>query len=210
MFFFTFYITQEGGQVPSDARLAVDLETLNLGWETDAITIHVFNSTTDDSIAYRVSKNLEYDWITPSLTTGTTPGTLTITVSDNHGEARTGQVMLIPTSIGASNTVTVTVNQEAGPSIALDIETRNVAVGGDVFTVNVTNPTNSDSVSFTVPAPGTPMIGSNGVQPTSGKTPAGITIIVNPNSTGLIRSEKVVFTDEFGNTVTLTITQQGS
>jgi hypothetical protein len=213
----TISINQEGGQVPSDARLAADLETLNLGWESNSVIIQVFNSTTADSISYRVTNIPENDWIAVSATSGSTPSTLTVTVLDNIGEARTGQVILTPTSIGVSNTVTITVNQEAGPSLALDIETRNVAVGGDVFTVSVTNPTNGESVPFIVTSNNPPMIGAGGLQPTSGNTPAGISIIVNPNATGLIRTAVVTFTGAIPNvpaaqqpTVTLTVTQQGS
>jgi hypothetical protein len=202
----TISITQEGGQVPSDARLAVDLETLNLEWETDSVLIHVFNSTTADSISYRVTNIPENDWITSSQTSGSTPSTLTITVADNYGEARTGQVILTPTSIGASNTVTITVNQEAGPSIALDIETKSVAVGSETFSVTVTNPTNSDSVNFTVTSNDTWL----SFTPTYGNTPSGISITVSANGTGQVRTGVVTFTDENDNEVTLTITQQGS
>ena len=214
----TISINQLGGEVPSDARLAVDLETLNLPWENNDVTVNVFNSTTSDSISYIVTSIPENDWIAVSASSGITPTTLTITVLDNNiGEARTGQVILTPTSIGVSNTVTITVNQEAGPSLALDIETRNVAVGGDVFTVSVTNPTNSESVPFIVTSNNPPMIGAGGLQPTSGNTPAGISIIVNNNATGLIRTAVVTFTGAIPNvpaaqqpTVTLTVTQQGS
>ncbi|MGD2084857.1 MAG: BACON domain-containing carbohydrate-binding protein [Candidatus Aminicenantes bacterium] len=202
----TISISQLGGEAPSDARLAVDLETLNLPWETTAVTINVFNSTTSEGINYIVTSIPENDWIAVSATSGATPSTLTITVLDNYEGARTGQVILTPTSIGVSNTVTITVNQEAGPSIALDIETKNVAVGGETFTVTVTNPTNSDAVNFTVTSNDTWL----SFTPTSGNTPSGISITVNANGTGQIRTGVVTFTDENNNEVTLTITQQGS
>lgn len=202
----TISINQEGGQVPSDARLAVDLETLNLPWETNAVTVNVFNSTTSDSISYIVTSIPENDWIAVSATSGNTPATLTVTVLDNYEGARTGQVILTPTSIGVSNTVTITVNQEAGPSIALDIETKNVAVGSETFSVTVTNPTNSDTVNFIVTSNDTWL----SFTPISGNTPAGISITVNVNGTGQIRTGVVTFTDENNNGVTLTITQQGS
>jgi hypothetical protein len=209
----TISINQLGGEVPSDARLAVDLETLNLPWEANAVTINVFNSTTSDSISFIVTSNPGNDWISVSATSGSTPTSLTITVLDNLEEARTGQVILTPTSIGISNTVTITVNQEAGPSLALNIETKNVAVGGETFSVNVTNPTNSDAANFTVTSNDTWL----SFTPTSGNTPGGISITVNANGTGQVRTGVVTFTGAIPNvpptqqpTVTLTITQQGS
>jgi hypothetical protein len=209
----TITINQLGGEVPSDARLAVDLETLNLPWESSAETINVYNSTTSDSISYIVTSIPENDWILVSATSGSTPSTLTITVLDNLEEARTGQVILTPTSIGVTNTVTITVNQEAGPSLALSIETKNVAVGGETFSVTVTNPTNSEAVNFTVTSNDTWL----NFTPTSGNTPAGIRITVTANGTGQIRTGVVTFTGAIPNvpvtdqpTITLTITQQGS
>jgi hypothetical protein len=209
----TIAINQLGGEVPSDARLAVDLQTLNLPWETTAVTINVYNSTTSDAISYIVTSIPENDWITTSAASGTTPAALTITASNNLGEARTGQVILTPTTIGVSNTVTVTVNQEAGPSLELDITTKNVAVGGEPFSVNVTNPTNSEAVNFTIASNATWLT----FTPTSGNTPAGISITVTANGTGQIRTGVITFTGAIPNVptadqpkVTLTITQQGS
>jgi len=215
----TITINQLGGQVPSDAVLAVDLETLNLPWTSpnppapNAVTINVYNSTTSNSINYIVTSIPENDWISKSATSGATPATLTITVLSNVGEARTGQVILTPTSIGVSNTVTITVNQEAGPSLAIDIETKSVGVGGETFSVNVTNPTNSDAANFTVTSNETWL----SFTPASGNTPTGISITVNANGTGQVRTGVITFTGAIPNVpaaqqpkVTLTITQQGS
>jgi hypothetical protein len=194
----TITINQLGGEVPSNARLAVDLQTLNLPWETTAVTINVYNSTTSDSISYIVTSIPENDWITTSKTSGATNDTLTITVLNNMEGARTGQVILTPTSIGVSNTVTITVNQEAGPSLALDIVTKSVGVGGETFSVT----SNETWLSFT---------------PASGNTPTGVSITVNANGTGQVRTGVITFNGAIPNVpaaqqpiVTLTITQQGS
>jgi hypothetical protein len=209
----TITISQLGGEVPSNARLAVDLQTLNLPWETTAVTINVYNSTTSDSISYIVTSIPENDWITTSKTSGTTDDTLTITVLNNMEGARTGQVILTPTSIGVSNTVTITVNQEAGPSLALDIVTKSVGVGGETFSVTVTNPTNNEAAAFTVTSNETWL----SFTPTSGNTPTGVSITVNANGTGQVRTGVITFTGSIPNVpvaeqpiVTLTITQQGS
>ena len=202
----TITVNQLGGDASSDARLAVDLETLNLPWENDSVTINVYNSTTSDNINFIVTSIPDNDWIGVSATSGTAPTTLTISVLDNYEGARTGQVILTPTSVGVPNTVTITVNQEAGPSIVLDITTKNVSVGGETFTVTVTNPTNSDAVNFTVTTNDTWVT----FTPTSGNTPAGISITVGANGTTQVRTGVVTFRDENGNEVILTITQQGS
>ncbi len=209
----TININQLGGEVSSDARLAAQPETLNMPWETTASIINVYNSATIDVINYIVTSIPQSDWITTSATSGATPSNLTITASNNLGEARTGQVILTPTTIGVPNTVTVTVIQEAGPSIALDITTKNVAMGGETFSVNVTNPTTSDSVNFTVTTNSTWIT----FTPTSGNTPSGISITVTANGTGQVRSGMVTFTGAIPGVaaadqpkVTLTVTQQGS
>jgi hypothetical protein len=209
----TITINQLGGEVPSNARLAVDLQTLNLPWETTAVTINVYNSTTSDSISYIVTSIPENDWISTSKTSGATNDTLTITVLNNMEGARTGQVILTPTSIGVSNTVTITVNQEAGPSLALDIVTKSVGVGGETFSVTVTNPTNNEAAAFTVTSNETWL----SFTPTSGNTPTGVSITVNANGTGQVRTGVITFTGSIPNVpvaeqpiVTLTITQQGS
>jgi hypothetical protein len=209
----TITINQLGGEVPSNARLAVDLQTLNLPWETTAVTINVYNSTTSDSISYIVTSIPENDWITTSKTSGATNDTLTITVLNNMEGARTGQVILTPTSIGVSNTVTITVNQEAGPSLALDIVTKSVGVGGETFSVTVTNPTNNEAAAFTVTSNETWL----SFTPASGNTPTGVSITVNANGTGQVRTGVITFNGAIPNVpaaqqpiVTLTITQQGS
>jgi hypothetical protein len=209
----TITINQLGGEVPSDALLAVDRNLLNLSWETTAVTINVYNSTTPDSINYIVTPSPQSDWITTSAISGSTPSTLTITVTTNTGAARTGQLILTPTSIGVSNTVTITVNQEAGPSLALNFTTRSVGVGVETFKVNVTNPTNSDSVNFNVTSSDSWI----GFQPATANTDTVISITTYGNHTGIIRTGTVTFTGAIPGVpaaeqpvVTLSITQQGS
>ncbi|UCH94250.1 MAG: hypothetical protein JSV88_28825 [Candidatus Aminicenantes bacterium] len=206
-------INQLGAEVPSDARLAVDKETVNVPYETTTVAINVYNSTTDDSISYIITITSENDWITVSSLSGTTPNSFTITVANNFGPARTGQVILTPTTTGVSNTVTITVNQEAGPSLALDFETKNVAIPRETFIVTVTNPTTSEAVPFLVTANATWI----SFTPASSSTPEEIKITVASNGTGLLRTGVVTFTGAIPNvpasdqpTVTLTITQQGS
>lgn len=207
----TISINQLGGEVPSDALLTVDQNLFNLSWETTSVTINVYNSTTPDSINYIVTPKV--DWITTNANSGSTPGTLIITVTTNTGKARSGQVILTPTSIGVSNTVTITVNQEAGPSLALSSTTRNVGVGVETFTVNVTNPTNSDSVTFNV----TSNESWIGFLPATANTPTGVSITTYGNHTGVNRTGTVTFTGAIPGVpaaeqpvVTLTITQQGA
>ena len=209
----TININQLANEVPSDARLAVDIQTLNVDNQSNTTTINTYNSTTSDNINYILTTVPTGDWITVSAAGGTAPDSFTITTAPNFGDARTGQVILTPTTTGVSNTVTITVNQEAGPSVAINIDSKNVAVGGEVFTVTVTNPTNSDACPFSVTkSAGTGWIV---ISPTSGLTPAGISITVNANGTGQIRTGTVIFTNTSpgaagSQTVQLDVTQQGS
>lgn len=210
----TITINQLAGEVPSNARLAVDRDLINIPWENTAATINVYNSTTTDSISYIVTTVSQDDWITTTPTSGSTAGTLTINALTNTGPARTGQVTLTPTTIGVSNTVTITVIQEAGPSLALSFVTRNVGVGSEAFPVSVTNPTNSDSVSFAVTCSDLTWMEAD---PIAANTPTGVTVRVRGNKTGQVRTGLVTFTGTIPGVpaaeqpvVTLTITQQGS
>lgn len=143
----TITINQASNEVPSGATLAADITTLNVDYPTSDTTINVYNSTTSDSIAYLITPNV--NWLTVSKNAGSTADSFTLTVDDNYGVARTGTVTLTPTSTGVTNTVTITVNQEAGPSLAVTPGNYSaLAAGGETFTVTVTNPTNSDVVEW--------------------------------------------------------------
>jgi hypothetical protein len=208
----TIAISQLGEEVADKARLAVDIETVNVGYEQTSVNINAYNSTTSDAIHYLITVIPENSWITVSAVSGDTPDNFIITVAQNYEEARTGQVILTPTTTGVSNTVTISVNQEAGFSLALDIQSKNVPVGGETFTVTVTNPSTSLAVPFTVTENETWIT----VSPAGSSTPAEISITVSANATGQLRTTRIIFTELLTTTagqqlqVTLVITQQGT
>jgi len=208
----TISISQLGEDVSDKARLAVDLETINVGYEETTVGVNAYNSTTNDTIDYIITVIPENSWITVSTVSGSTPDNFSITTAQNYEEARTGQVILTPTTTGVSNTVTITVNQEAGFSLELDIQSKNVAVGGETFSVTVSNPSSNLAVPFTI----TENESWISVSPINGTTPSEISITVSANGTGQLRSARVTFTEiltdiaENQLQVFLTISQQGT
>jgi hypothetical protein len=200
----TITVTQSGTEVSSDATLAVDLEnrTLNLAddaiAEEDARIINVYNSTTDEPIDFLIAP--DESWIHVTATSGTTDATFGVYVDANTGGARPGTITLTATSTGVSNpTLTITVNQEAGGSIAVTPTTVTAsAAGNESFTINVYNATNSDVLDWTVTNDETWIK----ITPTSGQT--GETFIVTvqgPNPSPAVRSGVITVTDTTNNTV---------
>ncbi len=123
--------------------------------------------------------------------------------------ARTGSVVLTATSTGVTNsTLTITVNQEAGPSVAVSPETINASAGGgENFTVTVTNPTSSDVLTWTL-ANSEAWIA---VSPSSGYTGESFVVTIqgaNPNSS--VRIGTITVTASNGTTATVTVYQNGS
>jgi hypothetical protein len=202
----TVTITQLSNDTHSDARLAADITTINAEFDGGApVSINVYNSTTSDNIDFIITNS--DSWFTVSKTSGTTVDNIIVIISANNGEARTGTITLTPTSTGVPNTVVITINQDAGPSIAVDLPTL-TANGAccDTFEVVVYNPTTDDVLSWSA---------SNSdawitATPTSGTTNNAImTIIIqtaNPSTTNS-RQGIIYLTAANGATATIEITQ---
>jgi hypothetical protein len=201
----TIDITQSSYEVSSEATLSVDRTTLNIDEAGSTETVNVFNSTSDDDIDFIVTTN--DNWITIDPTSGTTDTTINITIEQNTGAARTGTVTITATSTGVLNpTVTITVIQEAGASLAVDVTSRNVLAAGETFIVNVRNPTTSESLYYELTNPD-PWITAS---PLAGTTPGQFSITVNANGTGLPRNGVLTVTaPSNGATATVTINQDG-
>ncbi len=207
----TITINQSSDEVPGNATLAVDRTTLNIegiGNEDDAETVNVYNSTSSDKINFIVTSS--DSWLSTDKTDGSTNTTLDIEAVANTGAARTGTVTLTSTSTGINQTVTITVHQEAGASIAVDVTSRNVLAAGETFTVNVTNPTTSDTLTYLLENLDAWIAVSPGV---TGTTPGTFNLIVSPNGTGIPRSGVYTITVTsvvgLGATATVTINQDG-
>ena len=203
----TITITQRSHDVSEEATLAADRVNLNVLGDGGTEQVYVYNSTTSETISFFI--NTDEDWLTiaPSLT-ASTPTTLSIIVAANTGAARTGTITLTPYTTGGTNSLTITVNQEAGASLAVSPDTYSaLAAGGEIFTVTVTNPTTSDVLSWTLES----SVGWLFPSTTSGTTGNSFTITVqtaNPSSSP--RVGVITLTASNGATATVTVNQQGS
>lgn len=207
----TITVNQTGTEVSGDATLAVDRQTLNLAddaiAEENAVTISVYNSTTDEQIDYLITPNDA--WIHVTETTGTTDDSFGVYVDTNTGAARTGTITLTATSTGVSNpTLTITVNQDVGGSIAVRPTTINAsAAGNQNFSVSVYNATNSDILNWTVTNDETWIK----ILPLTGQTNESFTVTVQgPNPTSSVRSGVITITADNGSVAYVTVYQNGS
>lgn len=195
-------------------NLAVDVDT----WENvpvagGSLTVNVYNGTGDSSIGYIVIPDSE--WISVSPTTGSTPGSFTITVDENTtGEVRSGSVTVTATDTSSSE-VTITVDQlshEVGSDAELSVDrtTLNVEAAGSTETVNIYNNTTSDTIDFIV----TPNDSWITVTPTSGSTDTSIDITVAQNTDGAARTGTVTITATttgvVNSTITITVNQDAA
>jgi hypothetical protein len=201
-------IDQDGTDVSGDAVLTVDRQTINIDGAGGTETINVYNSGSSESIDYIVTSN--DSWLTPSTTSGSTDDTLDITIDPNTDVARTGTVTLTATSTGVQNpTITITVNQEAGASIAVSPASYNAtSAAGETFTVTVTNPTNSDVLTWTA-ANADSWIS---VVPDTGDTNNGTftVTIQSANPTSNVRTGTITLTASNGATAEVKVYQAGS
>jgi len=203
----TIAVNQMGNDVGEGARLAVDLTTINFENTASSETVNVYNSTTSDSINYIITRSA--NWIGISSNSGSTNDNFTVSALANTEGARSGTITLTPTSTGANNIVTITVNQDAGASIITDISVFNTGqAGGDTQQVTVTNPTTTDILTWTVDSDETWI----GLSPTSGTTESGtftITIqAANPNAAS--RQGIITVTASNGATAVILVVQAGT
>lgn len=201
----TIKIDQLGDEVSGDSVLAADITTINATYEGGIATINVYNSTTADNIDYIITPSA--GWFTLSATSGTTDDSFTIDVPSSTEEARTATVTLTPITTGVSNSVVIVINQDAGPSLAVDPEVYPAGSGVQVFQATVTNPTTDDVLSW---------VATNGdswitLSPSSGNTGATVDITIQTaNPTSAVRYGTIIFTASNGATATLRIEQAGS
>jgi len=201
-------ITQKGKDVSDQSILAADREEVNFEANPDDTSdlqavINVYNAGTSEPINYIITKTA--NWVNLSNTSGTTNDSFTVTVEVNTEEARSTEIKLYPTSTGVANSeVTITINQEAAGTLAVDISERNVGAGGETFIVNITNPTTSEAITFSLSITGSSWIS---VVPSSMATPSQLSITVSPNASALQRTGYITITASSGAEVVITITQ---
>jgi hypothetical protein len=185
----TITVNQSSTDVSGDSTIAVDrshFDVPNYGIGSAAAEwFTVYNSGSADPLNFSVTRSA--DWIIPGSTNGVTDVVMLFSVSPNTGIERSGYLLMTPIDSGVSNPngVKVTITQDAGPSLAVDIASKSVGAAGEIFNVWISNPTDgSVPLSYTLTNADT-WLKAN---PEIGSVPAQITIDVNPNATGVSRT----------------------
>ena len=171
-------------------------------------------SSTGSAISYttKASTTSGGSWLSASPGTGTTPGTITVSVHPGSLAVNTytGAVTITPTTAQSGSPVTVTVTLHITNSATMTVTPSSLAFG---FQLNGSQPGSqhlsvsaTSAVSFTATAStssGGPWLT---VTPTSGTTPATLTVSANPGSLGVgTYSGSVVVTSSIS-TVTIPVT----
>ena len=146
-------------------------------------------------------------WITVSLTSGTGPATITVTVADNDSQedSRTDDITIIVTLNSNTSFYYVQINQEKHIPSVITLSTNALNVISDADRNTLSNLTVNSNVDWTATADS--WITLNSTSGTSGNSSLQITSKPNPNFTP--RSGTVTFTG-IEVSQTLTINQEAS
>ncbi len=189
----TVSVHQSSSDVSIDSTLAIDPTNMDVPCEgkygasqLDYASVNIYNSGSIEAINFVY--NTSADWIVlPTGLSANTTTTLTFSIEPNPGPQRTGYIQFTPTTTGVSNPngVRLTITQDEGPSLAVDVASKDVDAGGETFNVWFTNP-NNDSIPLTYSL-------SNSdswlkASPENGSIPAQITVEISPNATGVGRT----------------------
>lgn len=163
-----------------------------------AANIPVISTKNGSSQSWSVSS--KPSWIT----TSTTSSNVTISVSDNSGSARSGEVVL--TQSGSGKTLTVNVSQDAYVAdtyvFTITPNTYDAPYSNATFIPRTVSTKNGSKIGYSLTSGGTDWV----VVSTTGK----ITVEILKNTTYSTRSTTLVFTqNESGNTQSIEITQTG-
>ena len=163
-----------------------------------AANIPVISTKNGSSQSWSVSS--KPSWIT----TSTTSSNVTISVSDNSGSARSGEVVL--TQSGSGKTLTVNVSQNAYVAdtyvFTITPNTYDAPYSNTSFIPRTVSTKNGSNIGYSLTSGGTDWV----VVSTTGK----ITVEILKNTTSSTRSTTLVFTqNESGKTQSIEITQSG-
>lgn len=163
-----------------------------------AANIPVISTKNGSSQSWSVSS--KPSWIT----TSTTSSKVTISVSDNSGSARSGEVVL--TQSGSGKTLTVNVGQDAYVAdtyvFTITPNTYDAPYSNTSFIPRTVSTKNGSNIGYSLTSGGTDWV----VVSTTGK----ITVEILKNTTSSTRSTTLVFTqNESGKTQSIEITQSG-
>lgn len=171
--------------------LAVDVSSWTVGPDGGTQAINVYNSTGDTGISYTVIP--DSSWLHVNPMSGNTPGSFTITADQNDTTtARNGSITITATNSSASG-ISISVSQTAQDvdplaRLEADVSTINAPSGGSATTVNLYNPTTSDSIPYYVTISDQSWISVDAFQ---GSANDSRTITVGQNTSGATRSGTV-------------------
>jgi uncharacterized protein (TIGR03437 family) len=149
------------------------------------------------------------NWITVTPTSGSTPGTLTISLNPSLVRlgSQTGKVTVTaPGATGSPQVITVTANVSAPPVLSLDTNAASFTyrIGESApapQTVQVSS--TGSALSFTVSVSNAPWLS---VSPTSGTTPATLTLTANPGQMAVGQYPANVVINATGSSQTVAVT----
>lgn len=193
-------------------KLATDILTWDVEGEGGSQLVNVYNLSKEAQIAYLAIPNV--NWLSVSPSSGTTPGSFTMTADENTGHAsRSGKITIAATNT-SSTEVVITVTQLTGgvsPSLAATPSDIYVPASGNVkYTVTVSNATTNEVLNWTLDSDATWL----GIKPTSGDTSHNNEFEVkvqgaNPSSSD--RVGKIYITDtKYGSVAIVKVRQQGA
>lgn len=201
-------LTQTGYTPPADNYVftwddgSTSDVSANFPWDFSAngtaANIPVISTKNGSSQSWSVSS--KPSWIA----TSTTSSNVTISVSDNSGSARSGEVVL--TQSGSGKTLTVNVSQDAYIAdtyvFTITPNTYDAPYSSTSFIPRTVSTKNGSNIGYSLTSGGTDWV----VVSTTGK----ITVEILKNTTSSTRSTTLVFTqNESGKTQSIEITQSG-
>ncbi|MCP4218766.1 MAG: BACON domain-containing protein [bacterium] len=134
--------------------IGTDLSTWTVPVQGGVQVVNVFNLTGDSSLSYMVIPSTQ--WMQISTSSGSTPGSFTITVGENTtGSTRDGSIDVVDSETGT--TVTLEINQLANEvsseaTISVDRNSLTFPDTGSTETITVYNGTSSDSINYIISA----------------------------------------------------------
>lgn len=212
-------VEQSSNEVSGDARLeadrlSIDEDAVGNDESVDPHTINVYNSGSNESVEYLITTS--DTWIHTSETAGATDDSFDVWIDPNvwsetnTAEARSGWILLTPTTTGVSGNVRIAVSQDAGPSLTItmndngvirEVDSTPATALGATFDIMIDNNTAPEiSLSYSLDNADSWFTAA----PITGSVPATLTLIVNSNATGDSRTAVLYITVTWPEVTTFT------
>jgi uncharacterized protein (TIGR03437 family) len=192
---------------PATPVLSVGTNTLNFNYKKgDPAPTALPVQITASGVAVSFTATASANWISLSQTTGSTPSTLNVTLNTAQLSEGTQNGTITITAAGAANspqTIQVTANVSAPPVLSLSASSANFSYRtGDPNPAPQTVQLSSSgaALSFTISVSNAPWLT---VTPTSGTTPANVTLSVNPANLAVGQYSATISINSSGGTPTI-------